>query len=104
MVVRLGWTSERFWRATPAEINSYMTELAEEKESEVQLARAQAYWTAVLSRAKDIPTFDKWMSKPKKARALHGEEAELRQAEYDDFASRLSEAMKEGTQSDGTSR
>ena len=78
-----------------------MTEFMEARQTEVELAKAQAYWTAVLSRAKEIPTFERWMHKPKKARALHGEEAEMRQSEHDDFARRLEEAMKEGAQDDG---
>lgn len=70
------------------------------REEDIELSKAQAYWTALLSRAKDIPSFDRWMSKAKPARALEGEEAERRQAEHDAFAERVASIM-EGAEDDG---
>tara|TARA_R110000772_G_scaffold203982_4_gene314138 strand:+ start:2435 stop:2668 length:234 start_codon:yes stop_codon:yes gene_type:complete len=70
------------------------------REEDIELAKAQSYWTAVLSRAKDIPSFDRWMSKAKPGRALEGEEAEERQAAHEAFAE-LAAKMMEGAEQDG---
>tara|TARA_Y100001970_G_scaffold143790_1_gene176692 strand:- start:1610 stop:1843 length:234 start_codon:yes stop_codon:yes gene_type:complete len=70
------------------------------REEDIELSKAQAYWTALLSRAKDIPSFDRWMNKAKPGRALEGEEAEQRQAEHDAFAAKVA-TMMEGAEDDG---
>ena len=73
------------------------------REEDIELVKAQSYWTAVLSRAKDIPSFDRWMNKAKPGRSLEGDEADQRQAEHDDFAARVAviETGTEGEDSDG---
>ncbi len=70
------------------------------REEDIELVKAQSYWTAVLSRAKDIPSFDRWMNKSKPGRVLEGEEADQRQADHDAFAERIA-VMQEGADDDG---
>ena len=70
------------------------------REEDIELAKAQSYWTAVLSRAKEIPSFDRWMNKAKPGRAIEGEEADQRQEEHEAFAERMT-TMTEGAEQDG---
>ena len=66
-----------------------MEEVAESNRNEVEVAKAQAWWTAMLGRVKQIPSFDQWMNPTPAGRALDEEEAATRQAEHDDFAARI---------------
>ena len=50
----------------------------------------------MLSRAGRFPSFDEWMNPPKPARALKGEEAKERAAEFETFKSLVEEAISDG--------
>lgn len=81
----MGLTEEQFWKTTPAEYNSFVGEHLKAEKSKVELARATAYWTAVLGRVKDMPSFDRWMSPPKPAKALVGDEAEEKRRDFEEI-------------------
>lgn len=94
--MRFGWTEERFWSATPAELSDYLSEYQKIQESEIYRTKAASWWTAMLSRSQKIPAFDAWMNNKPDSRALKGEEAEERKQEFDDFASRIAKLQEEG--------
>ncbi len=81
---------------TPAEFNQYAAEYGSVQERAVEIAKASSYWSAMLSRAGRFPSFDEWMNPPKPARALKGEEAKERAAEFETFKSLVEEAISDG--------
>ena len=76
---------------TPSEFNDLSETYDKTQRGEVELAKASAYWTAALSRTKKLPNFDSWMNPPKPARALTGEEAELRERQHQEDVATLME-------------
>ena len=70
---------------TPHEFNEASRGYAEVARDQIELAKAQAYWSAMLGRAKDPPTFERWMRGESKPRALTGEEAERRKREHEEI-------------------
>lgn len=78
-----------------------MREHGAQREHEIELAKAQAYWTAALSRARDLPHFATWLGNVKPGRELAGEEAERREQEHREFATRVDDSMKHEGDGDG---
>jgi len=68
---------------TPAELNALSSEYGKKQKSEFETLRASVYWAESLARTKRLPDFRSWISPPKPARNLTGEEAALRLEEHE---------------------
>lgn len=55
MVGELGWSFERYWDATPAEVIETLAAVGEVRRREQRSRVEQAWLTAVLSRAAKVP-------------------------------------------------
>ena len=93
--MRLGFDEERFWALTPAEFNEYATEYGTVEHNALELAKASAYWVAMLSRAKNMPTYENWMHPPKPMRELDADEAEQRKREFEAFKALVETSMEQ---------